>query len=619
MKRVLLINMPFGEVRYPSLAHGLFKAKFQEEGIDCEVRYLNIRFAEMVGLENYDKIIRLSGLMAGEQMFARALFGNHIPDDSAYYNDIVLKYVHADLIPHLQFMKSQIIPFLNKCLEEVPWGAYDIIGFTSLFEQNTPSLAMAYRVKHRFPDKTIVFGGANCEAIMGLNMHRNFPFIDFICSGESDYSFPELVKRLSYGHPVNDLPGIVYRDKGESHFTGKGSMIRKMDALPIPNFDDFFRQIQGSSLAPHIESCLLLESARGCWWGEKSHCTFCGLNGLGMTFRSKSADRCLEEIKQIVSKYSVRHIRMVDNIINMSYFKNVLPKIAAMKLGVHLIFEVKANLRKSQIKILSDANVEVQIGIENMSSHTLKLMGKGSKALMNVQTLKWCKQYQLITDWNILYGFPGETADDYRYNYELALILTHLDPPTGLGPIRMDRFSPNFDKAEKMGFTNVRPMKNYKYIYPFDGPELFDMVYFFEFDYLQAIDDEGYSQKMFEAVTNWKNRRGVDQLVSVLQGEFLQIFDTRPVAIASEHLLDGIERHLYEFCDQIRTIRQIQTWLEENFELSMDKPEIESILNGFIHKKLMIEENSKYLSLAVMTYESTDVYRKMTHFDQAFA
>jgi radical SAM superfamily enzyme YgiQ (UPF0313 family) len=42
---------------------------------------------------------------------------------------------------------------------------------------------------------------------------------------------------------------------------------------------------------------LLFEASRGCWWGAKHHCTFCGLNGLSMTFRSKSADRAYSEIK----------------------------------------------------------------------------------------------------------------------------------------------------------------------------------------------------------------------------------------------------------------------------------------------------------------------------------
>ena len=73
MKRVLLINMPFAEVAYPSIALGLFKARFRDEGIPCDVQYLNILFAEMVGWENYFLLASLTSPYAGEQLFAHAL------------------------------------------------------------------------------------------------------------------------------------------------------------------------------------------------------------------------------------------------------------------------------------------------------------------------------------------------------------------------------------------------------------------------------------------------------------------------------------------------------------------------------------------------------------------
>lgn len=602
MPRILLINMPFGEVRYPSIALGLFKARFQEDGIPCDVAYLNITFAEFVGLDNYDKVINMSSLMAGEQMFAKAMFGQYIPDDNEFFQEIVLPLVPMEVVTRLQRMKSAVNPFLDHCMRKINWDNYDIIGFTSLFEQNTPSLALAYQIKRRFPNKTIVFGGANMEEVMGLTIHKHFPFIDFICSGESDHTFPELVKRIENGSPVEDLAGIVYRDGKESVYTGKSATVRDLDALPAPNYDDFFQQIRTSSLANQLDPYLLLESARGCWWGEKSHCTFCGLNGSSMVFRTKSSERCFREVVALTRKYKVRYVRMVDNIINMSYFKDVLPQIAAIDLNARLMFEVKANLRKDQIKILSEANVEVQIGIESMSTHTLRLMGKGSTGLMNVQTLKWCKQYGMTTDWNILYGFPGETADDYKQSLELARVLTHLDPPSGVGIIRMDRFSPNFDKSGEMGFTNVRPLKNYRFIYPFDQEILMDMIYFFEFDYKEDIQDGGYLQHFQHAVMLWKKSK--DQLYMTLKNDQLHIFDSRPV-VASQHIiLRAAQWHIYEYCDQIRTVPQIKKWLDQHADYDLDEDQIEAILSEFIDQKLMIREGTKFLSLAVMTYEA---------------
>ena len=42
----------------------------------------------------------------------------------------------------------------------------------------------------------IVFGGANCEGEMGVQMIRSFPWIDYVCCGEADHSFVALVEQL---------------------------------------------------------------------------------------------------------------------------------------------------------------------------------------------------------------------------------------------------------------------------------------------------------------------------------------------------------------------------------------------------------------------------------------
>ena len=70
------------------------------------------------------------------------------------------------------------------------------------------------------PEKIIVFGGGNCEGVMGLELHRSFDWIDYICSGESDHSFPELLKRIAAKKPLQGIPGLIYRENGTSCVAG---------------------------------------------------------------------------------------------------------------------------------------------------------------------------------------------------------------------------------------------------------------------------------------------------------------------------------------------------------------------------------------------------------------
>jgi len=55
-------------------------------------------------------------------------------------------------------------------------------------------------------------------------------------------------------------------------------------------------------------------------------------------------------------------------------------------------YEVKANLTRVQVSALRAAGVtRIQPGIESLSDHVLKLIGKGTCGLRNVQLLKWCR------------------------------------------------------------------------------------------------------------------------------------------------------------------------------------------------------------------------------------
>jgi ribosomal peptide maturation radical SAM protein 1 len=602
MKRVLLVNMPFAALDTPSLALGLFKTRLEQDGIACDVQHLNFRFAEMVGHDNYQFVLLLSAILGGEQLFARSLFGDWLPRDSEYYREALeTKSTSADVPERMEQIRRYVPPFLAACLEQIPWHAYDLIGFTSLFEQNLPSLSLARLVKQRYPDKFIVFGGANCEDVLGVSLHRCFPFVDFVCSGEADHTFPELVQRLKHRHPLDGLKGLVHRANGSSIYEGPSTLIEDLDVLPAPNYDDYFDQFYRSPLRSRISPSVLIESARGCWWGETSHCTFCGLNGLTMAFRTKSVDRTIREIEGLLNRHQSPIVRFVDNILSPSYFKDLLPEIARRGLKANYICEVKSNLKKHQIAALAAAGVTVQAGIENLSTHTLELMGKGTNALINIQTLKWCQERGVLADWNMLYGFPGETPEDYRRNAELAAMITHLHPPSGCGPIRLDRFSPNFDRAEEKGIINVRPLRFYKYLYPFDRATLSNLVYYFDFDYREKIDDGGHIPALKETVERWK--RCEDHFYAETRNGDLILYDKRPVAPWPEMIITGVSARIYEYCDRAQSPARIVEALREwgGPELSLEQ--VSAILEEFVGRRIMAREGNRYLSLAVLTFD----------------
>jgi ribosomal peptide maturation radical SAM protein 1 len=592
--RVLLVAMPFAAIHTPSLALGLLKAELARAGAACDVLYLNVLFAQMTGWSAYDVIERSSALLAGEQMFARDLFGGSIPSDREYEAE-VLAGVDAKTQRELQHLKAHVPSFLANCMQRVQWDAYDVIGFSSVFEQNLASLSLARRIKERHPKAAIVFGGANCEGIMGRSLHRCFPFVDYVVTGEGDVVFPELVRRLGAGEPLDDLRGIVFRRGGESVSTGSPQKIVDLDALPYPDFSEYFDLVERTG-APLRERHVVLETARGCWWGEKAQCTFCGLNGEGIAFRAKSPERAVEEVAHLVRTYRARYVRTVDNMMSPGYYDTFLPRLADANLGVDLFYEVRPTLTKEQIAALAKARVtSVQAGIESLNTHILKLMKKGTSALRNVEFLKHCRQAGVYVDWNLLFGFPGEQVEDYDEVLDLAATITHLNPPSSIGRIRLDRFSPNFERAAELGFTNVRPWHLFKYVYPFDAGTLMDLVYYFDCERSDAFDDGGRLRRLSERVSDWK-QRGDRMLAERVNGSIV-IHDSRPSAPAAKTVLNGVDADIYEYCDTRRTVAHVEAWLAERGAAVGASPG--PLLEELRAKKLMAEEHGWYLSLAL--------------------
>src|SRR5262249_51568635 len=145
----------------------------------------------------------------------------------------------------------------------------------------------------------------------------------------------------------------------------------------------------------------------------------------------------------------------------------------------------------------------LQPGIESLSNQVLRLMGKGCTGLQNIQFLRNCQELGIQAMWNLLYGFPGESPEEYERQAELIPLLGHLRPPMTAGPFRLDRFSPMYMHADAYGLSGIRPNFAYYYVYPMGRMDLERLAYHFEFDYADGRDPELYTVRVRRAVSQW--------------------------------------------------------------------------------------------------------------------
>lgn len=517
--RIHLVAMPWQAVEMPSLQVGLVRALLDRLRPDDEVGEYHgcLHWAEHL-LDRSGGTLRPAEYAAvgsdaifdglGDWVFSGVLYGD--PDWGV---ERLKEYarVYGTAIDTALAMRPYAAEYIAAAADAVLAEAPEMVGFTTTFMQNVPSLALARELKRRRPELITVFGGSNCDGPMGAALHRNHPFVDYVVRGEAEYAFPALLAHLDAGTRPDDVPGLCWWDGPAPRANEVTRRIVAPDDIPMPDYDGWQAELDASPLLAFVEPKLVVEGARGCWWGEKHHCTFCGLNGSFMTFRGKPGARLWEEIGHLVRRHKILDIITVDNIIDMAYFKDFLPLVADSGWDVRLHYEVKSNLTGEQLALLARARVmHIQPGIESLNSRVLDLMDKGVTGARNIRTLRECENHGLSCTWNYLYGFPGETAEDYAPVIEQMPALVHLQPPGGAIRIALERFSPNFSDP-RYGFTERRPAEMYQHVYQLPEDELSDLVYLFDSD-LTGIRGEAET-RLHEAVRVWKARHHGSRLL----------------------------------------------------------------------------------------------------------
>ncbi|MBW8636022.1 RiPP maturation radical SAM C-methyltransferase [Hoeflea sp. WL0058] len=598
--RVSLVSLPFSTLQHPSLGLSLLATRLREDGYDCGIDYFSFDFAKTIGLDSYALLTdeKFYQSFLGEWIFSSLVFPRSDELDFAYFNDVLSHY--AGSLEYLLLMGDAIrarqaaSDFIDRCVDRIASQNPAIIGISTSFQQTAASLAFARRIRSRLKDCWLVFGGANCESELGRNLLRNHPEIDAVCLGEGDDAFPEFVRRVFSEEPVAELDGVVTRNDPHDAPLSQPRLVTDLDALPIPDFSDFYEQHgQISELRDISPAVPTVETSRGCWWGAKHHCTFCGLNGLSMAFRRKSADRVFHEFNFLADRHGPDFV-VVDNILDHRFFEELLPRFVEDDREFLMHFEVKANLTWDQVSALSRTGIrKIQPGIESLSTDVLKSMRKGTTRIRNIQILKLCAEAGIYVDWSHLYGFPGETAAQYAAIVHVIPHLRHLQAPAGCNRVRADRFSPYFNDPESFG-VEIRPNSAYPYIYSGDGVRVDDYAY--HYDIVNPAKDAALDQAveaMKTAIIRWQSEQETS-LLYFADGAQSRVVDQRRGDVAV-HALGPLETAILAACPSISSFEKIAKCAHVN----MDDGDYRDAVASLANRGLLIVEGNAVLCLVL--------------------
>lgn len=591
---MMFVSMPWASPRNPMLGIGVLSGKLKSLGFETKTFNFNVHFASLIGEKNYGYFSEYSDSNAvGEYLFASHYFNYSEEYDltafKTFFGEEFLSK-NPTYLASLINLKSNIIPiFIEDCLEKILDTNFKVIGFTSTFNQIFASLLLAKKIKERSPDRILVLGGSSFHAEMGIEYSLRFKdVIDYVFTGESDNSLIKFFDYLNKIIPFEEIDGIA-----------KHGVCSK-DALPItnlkdvecPDYDDYFNELNlhFGKEAPTIFNGLPFESSRGCWWGQKSHCTFCGLNSMGMGYRFKSDETIINELKHLSGKYSVVNFVAADNILPAKAYDGLLLKLADLPYQYSFFYEIKSNVSRKAAFSLYLSNVKrIQPGIESFSSRVLSLMKKGVSSIQNVQLLKLAKEYGIDVSFNILCHFSGENQSDYDEMIGVIDKITHLQPPSGFATtVQVQRFSPMHSNPSEFDYVNVRPYYFYNLWFPKNFIDLDKVAYFFERDKgTHEVDISSLNivlRKWMENETTFYAEMGFN---------FIQITEIVREEIVGKTILNELDSLLFVLTDENTHLNSISHFFNNALEIK----EIENRLERLVQMNLLIKEGPKYLSI----------------------
>lgn len=593
--------MPLSVPHYPSLGLGLLKPALQAIGERCDVRYFSLDYVDYVGAESHACLTDVAYYMAhvGEWVFSGVAHGQADQAGLGFLVDCFARdfarFNTAERLAVFLRARGGAAGFIEHCFAAIDWSAYDIVGFTSSFQQTMASLALARRIKEVQPRIMVAFGGVNTQDEMGRALLRHYPFIDAICVGEGDRSFPELVRRWRTGVRLDGIADMAVRTTDAAPVPMAGSTAPvDMDALPYPDYDDFFAQHAASVAGSLHTPAVVFETARGCWWGERHNCTFCGLNGTSMTFRAKSQDRAFDELSYLVRRHGCRDAANADKILDLGYFTSFIPRLAESDLDLTIYYEAKVGLSPDQIGLLARAGIrKVQFGIETFDSDLLRLMAKGTTMLQNIEVLKLCAEAGIFVEWLALSGFPGEQPEQYAAMATLLPKLFHLQPPAAFIRARGDRFSPYAQAPGTYG-VSLEPLAAYRHIFQLGDDAIMNLANHFALISPALAHHDEYVAPAALQYALWQRSKPQSCLWFEHTGEHaVTVHDTRAGEVGTTLGLNGAAAALLALCWRITRWTDAVRSLQSHFTVR----ELSDAAEMLEATSLLVREGSRCLAL----------------------
>lgn len=608
-KRVALISTPWPLYNRPSIQLGTLKAYLRTlyPDLQVEARHVYLKLAQSIGYRLYHEISKRTWL--AETVYAALLYPERFHRiEKLFHQESGRKSVlraagFASITAGVKKISDDFINSRN-------WGDYLLSGFSVSLCQLTSALYFIKRIKEKYPKLIIVIGGSTFSGSATGDFFKLFPEVDAVINGEGELPFSQLIAHLIKFPSLAGMPpinGLSRPEVAKDHKVPVGfRQVTTLNSLPPPDFEDYFDLLRSFDSHHAFFPVLPIETSRGCWWrqssvsGKAAGCAFCNLNLQWEGYRTKAPSQVVAEINHLTAKHQTLSVSIVDNVLPRNTATEVFAELDRVKKDLRLFSEIRATTSWAELKVMSKVGMqEIQIGIEALSTPLLKKLHKGTTTIQNLEIMKNCETLGIEHISNLILYFPGSDERD------VTLTLQSIEFALPYRPLKtvafwLGRGSPVWRSPKAYGIQAVFNHPNWAVLFP---RKIFRNLGFM----VQAYrGDLGYQRKIWQPVrkkvatwhkiyTDLHQGPSCSPILILSDGsDFLILRQRRLNTEPLNHRLTGTSRLIYLFCSHHRSLKKIRARFPAFAE---DK--IVSFLKMMVAKKLMFEENDRYLSLAV--------------------
>ncbi len=301
--------------------------------------------------------------------------------------------------------------------DEVSAFDVDIVGISSTFMGVENVREIADQIREQNPAATIVLGGPLSWSVSPSKLLEAVPSLNCIVLREGEQTFLELIHELRNGGNMASVKGLFFQNSGTGFETPSRSLLEG-DMLSQPAWE-----LMGIP-SPKRLPVLPVETSRGCPY----NCAYCSeVHYWGKPVRYRTSDSVVNELRHNVEQFGIKTFRFTDSCFSapVARCSEICDAIyqRCIRDGLDVKWSSYARIQNLDRVLLEKMKrsgcVALDIGVESGASSVLRNMGRNYSPETAVEVARVARDVGIITNFNIVVGFPGETSETVQSTVEM--------------------------------------------------------------------------------------------------------------------------------------------------------------------------------------------------------